>query len=166
MNKATVIRDLKRSLELTIPFFDSGLDVLRQSYAPGKWSLRQLLCHVADSECVFQVRCRHILSEPGIAVIPFDQDKWAKTLVYPQRDIMLMRRFLISTRESLIELVDLLPEAIFGRFGTHPEYPAYRAWDIVTKSSTHMMHHYGQMVAIRDGIPWPPSAPAPDPEEA
>ncbi len=165
MNKATVIRNLKRSLELIIPFFDSGPELLRRSYSPGKWTLRQLLCHVVDSELVFHARCRHVLSEPGVAVVPFDQDKWARTLMYPQRDIMLMRRLLVSNRESLIELLDLLPEAIFGRAGVHPEMPSYRAWDIVTKASTHMMHHYGQMVAIRDGREWTPSAEAP-PDDA
>jgi hypothetical protein len=65
-----------------------------------------------------------------------------------------MRRLFTAARESLIELVDLLPEAIFGREGRHPEHPSYRAWDVVTKASTHTMHHYGQLEAIRDGKEW------------
>jgi hypothetical protein len=94
-------------------------------------------------------------------VAPFDQDKWAKILVYGQRDLMLARRLLVSSRESMIELLDLLPEAIFGRAGTHPEHPAgYRAWDVVTYASTHMLHHFGQLSAIRDGKPWASATPA------
>jgi uncharacterized damage-inducible protein DinB len=162
MNKAAVIRDLKRSLELIIPFFDLGLEGLRRSYAPGKWSIRELLCHLVDSETVFLARCLHILSEPGVAVVPFDQDKWARTLPYGQRDLALARRLLVASRNSLIEVLDYLPEAIFGRSGTHPEHPQYRAWDIVTKASTHMLHHYGQLVAARDGTPWPPPAASGD----
>ena len=159
MNKASVLRDLDRSRELVVPFFDSGGELLRRSYGPGKWTLRQILAHLADSEVVFQSRVRFILSEPGCPVVPFDQDRWARTLLYDQRSVPLMRRLFITTRESLIELVDLLPEALFGREGKHPERPSFRAWDVVTGAATHTMHHYGQLVAIRDGIPWAPPAP-------
>ena len=156
-----MIRDLDRSKELTLPFFDAETDLLRRSYAPGKWTAREILGHLTDSELVFQARARFILSEPGCAIVPFDQDKWARTLAYPQRKISLMRRLYVANRESLIELVDLLPEAIFGREGKHPEHPSYRAWDVATKTSTHNMHHWGQLVAIRDGTAWtPPAAPA------
>jgi hypothetical protein len=160
MNKATVLRDLDRSRELVVPFFDSDAPLLRRSYGPGKWTLRQILAHLADSEVVSQTRTRFILSEPGVSIVPFDQDKWTRTLLYDQRSIPLMRRLFITTRESLIELVDLLPEALFGREGRHPEHPSCRAWDVVTRTATHTMHHYGQLVAIRDGVPWPPPSPS------
>lgn len=161
MNKATVLRDLDRSRELTMPFFDADPALLRRSYAPEKWTAREILSHLADSEIVFQARTRFILSEPGCAIPPFDQDKWAKTLMYDRRSVPLMRRLYVAARESMMELVDLLPEAIFAREGKHPEYPSYRAWDVVTRASTHNMHHWGQLVAIRDGTPWPPPSPSP-----
>jgi uncharacterized damage-inducible protein DinB len=165
MNKEAVIRDLRRTRELLIPFFDFPADRLRKSYAPGKWTMRHILCHLVDAEVVFGARCRHILSEPGVPIPPFDQDRWAKTLVVEQRDLMLQRRLFNSLRESLIELVDLLPEAIFGRAGTHPERPSYRAWDVVTYASTHILHHFGQLAAIRDGQTWTPSNRAPEAPE-
>lgn len=162
MNKPSVIRDLDRSKELVLPFFDAEPALLRRSYAPGKWSAQEILAHLTDCETVFQARVRFILAEPGVAVVPFDQQKWAKTLAYPQRRVPLMRRLFVASRESLIELVDLLPEAIFGREGRHPEHPSYRAWDVVTKASTHTMHHWGQLVAIRDDVSWAPSPPPPE----
>jgi hypothetical protein len=154
MNKAAVLRDLERSRELIHPFFDADPAGMRKTYAPGKWTQQEILAHLADSEVVWQARVRHILAEPGCAVVPFDQDRWALTLLYGQRSVPRMRRLFVACRENLIELVDLLPEAIFGREGKHPEHPSYRAWDIVTKAATHTMHHYGQLVAIRDGAPW------------
>jgi len=154
MNKATVLRDLRRSLDHILPFFDWDPAQLSRTYAAGKWTARQILAHLVDSELVFQARARFILSEPGCAITPFDQDRWARTLVYPQRSVPLMRRLFAATRDSLIELVDLLPEAIFGREGSHPQHPSYRAWDVVTKAATHTMHHYGQLEAIRDGKEW------------
>ena len=159
MNKATIISELKRALTLTIPFFEAEPAFLLKSYAPGKWNARQILSHLTDSEIVYQARTRHILSEPGCPIAAFDQDKWAKCLAYTQRDMLLMRRLYTTARESLIELVDFLPEQIFGRTGVHSEYGPIRAWDVVSKAATHNMHHYGQLVAIREGQPWlPPSA--------
>jgi hypothetical protein len=156
MNKVTIISELRRALDLTLPCFEWDAALLARSYGPGKWTARQILAHLTDCEIVFQERTRRILSEPGCAITPFDQDKWAKTLLYPQRSLPLMRRVYSSTRESLIELVDLLPEPIFGREGKHPEHPQYRAWDVVSRASTHNMHHYAQLMAIRDGAEWPP----------
>jgi uncharacterized damage-inducible protein DinB len=157
MNKVAVIQELRHALDLTLPCFDWDAALLARSYGAGKWNARQILAHLADCEVVYQARARTILSEPGAAVVPFDQDKWARTLAYPQRSVPLMRRLYTTNRESLIELVDLLPEPLFGREGKHPEHASYRAWDIVTKAATHNMHHYGQLVAIRDGTGW--SAP-------
>jgi hypothetical protein len=162
MNKATILSELKRSLTLTIPFFEAEPAFLLKSYAPGKWNVRQILAHLTDTEVVHHYRTRMILSEPGCQISAFNENKWAKTLAYAQRDMLLMRRTFTTSRESLMELVDLLPEQIFGRSGTHSELGEYRAWDVVSKAATHTMHHYGQLVAVREGTPWvPPGAPAP-----
>ena len=157
MNKATVISELKRALTLTIPFFEAEPAFLQKSYGPGKWTARQILSHLTDTEILFQYRTRMILSEPGCALAAMDQDKWAKTLIYTQRDMLLMRRLFTTARESMIELVDFLPEQIFGRSGTHSELGSIRAWDVVGKTATHNMHHYGQLVAIREGTSWAPA---------
>ncbi len=156
MNKAGVISELRRTLDLLLPCFDWEAAVMARTYAPGKWTARQILAHLADCELVFHARVRWIVAEPGCALPSFDPDKWAKTLAYPQRSLPLMRRLFASTRESTIEVVDLLPEAIFGRTGAHPGHPALRAWDVVTKAATHTLHHYGQLVAIREGTEWVP----------
>ena len=147
-------------MDLTLSFFDLDAAVLRRSYGEGKWNARQILGHLADCELLFHERVRMIVAQPGCRVEAMDSDRWARTLVYAERKLPLARRVYTSCRESLMELVDLLPEAIFGREGHHPEHPSYRAWDVVTKASTHNMHHYGQLVAIRDGIPWKPRAAA------
>ena len=102
------------------------------------------------------------LSQPGCALSSMDQDKWTKTLIPTQRDMLLMRRLFTTSRETMIELVDFLPEQIFGRTGTHSELGTIRAWDVVGKTATHNMHHYGQLVAIREGTPWAPAGASAD----
>jgi hypothetical protein len=54
----------------------AGLD---RSYAPGKWSARVILCHLADAEIAFAFRLRQALAEPDHVIQPFDQDAWART---------------------------------------------------------------------------------------
>src|SRR5271170_934519 len=49
-----------------------------QSPAPGKWSAREILCHLADCEIVFAFRLRQTLAEPHHVIQPFDQDIWAQ----------------------------------------------------------------------------------------
>jgi hypothetical protein len=157
MNKATVISELKRALTLTIPFFEAEPAFQVKSYAPGKWTARQILCHITDAELVYQVRTRFILCDPGCQILGFDQDKWVKILAFPQRDLLTMRRLFTTARESMIELVDYLPEQIFGRSGIHSESGEIRAWDVVGKAATHNMQHYGQLIAIREGKSWAPA---------
>src|SRR5437764_13987322 len=45
--------------------------------APGKWSVRDVLSHLADCEVVFAFRLRQALAEDEHVIQPFDQDKWA-----------------------------------------------------------------------------------------
>src|ERR1700683_3973281 len=46
--------------------------------APGKWSIREILCHLADCEMVFAFRIRQTLAQPDHLIQPFDQDEWAR----------------------------------------------------------------------------------------
>src|SRR5215831_10815172 len=46
--------------------------------APGKWNVREILCHLADCEVAFAFRLRQALAEPHHVIQPFDQEKWAR----------------------------------------------------------------------------------------
>src|SRR5439155_19147076 len=56
-----------------------GESRLSRSPAPGKWSPREILVHLADCELAFGFRYRQALAEENHVVQPFDQDKWAKS---------------------------------------------------------------------------------------
>jgi len=55
-----------------------GAQKIDQAPAPGKWSPREILCHLADCELMFAVRLRQTLAEPHHIIQPFEQDDWAK----------------------------------------------------------------------------------------
>jgi hypothetical protein len=50
---------------------------LERSPAPGKWSIRDILCHLADCEITFAFRLRQTAAEAHHRIQPFDQDAWA-----------------------------------------------------------------------------------------
>src|SRR5580700_6996728 len=54
-----------------------GRDGAEPALAPGKWSARQILCHLADTKLAFAFRLRQALAEPHHVIQPFDQEKWA-----------------------------------------------------------------------------------------
>ncbi|MEK7729496.1 MAG: DinB family protein [candidate division KSB1 bacterium] len=66
----------------------AGLDdaILRRPEKPGKWSIAQVLQHLADSELVFRYRMRLALAQPGAAILGIDQDLWASGLKYNEAD--------------------------------------------------------------------------------
>src|SRR6202140_3347501 len=59
---------------------------LRKRPAPGKWSVAEILAHLADSEMVRGWRMRQILGAPGAPIQAFDQDAWAISGHYEKRD--------------------------------------------------------------------------------
>src|SRR3954463_10896766 len=51
-------------------------DQFDRTYAPGKWTARQILTHLAHSEIALGYRARKGLTTPGYASQSFDQDRW------------------------------------------------------------------------------------------
>ena len=62
--------------------------------APGKWTIRQIVRHLADTEIVVGMRLRQIVAEDKPTLVPFDQDAWAAHVGYSQADAFdSLRRF-------------------------------------------------------------------------
>src|ERR1700675_4678043 len=58
---------------------------LRKRPAPGKWSVAEILAHLADGEIAVGWRMRATLGAPGTPVVAFDQDSWVTALHYEKR---------------------------------------------------------------------------------
>jgi hypothetical protein len=89
--------------------------------APGKWSIRQIVAHVADAELVGAHRLRQVIAEDNPTLIAFDQDAWTRNLDYarrtPQQSIESFRR----VRGENYELLKELPTTAWERTGNHSE---------------------------------------------
>ncbi len=63
-----------------------SLAKLRRRPAPEKWSVNEIVAHLADGEIVGAFRIRFILGSPGSPVVAYDQDKWVTSGHYDKRD--------------------------------------------------------------------------------
>lgn len=83
--RAALLRDYlvgaDRLVELAVGLPPESLD---HRPAPGRWTNREILCHLADAEVQAYVRCRVILAEPGATLPNYDQDAWATALDYAE----------------------------------------------------------------------------------
>ncbi|MCX6197933.1 MAG: DinB family protein [Bacteroidetes bacterium] len=77
--------------------------------APEKWSIHEILIHIADSEANSFVRCRRFTAEPGSGVYGYNENKWATHLDYHSQSIedsLELFKLLRKTSYDLIKTVD------------------------------------------------------------
>jgi hypothetical protein len=122
--------------------------------APGRWSIRQIARHLADTEIVVGMRMRQIVAEDKPLLVPFDQDAWAANLGYEQADAFDSLARFRSVREDTARLLESLPAEAFARVGVHPERGTKPLLEWVALFSGHVETHANQIRAIRDS--WTP----------
>jgi hypothetical protein len=118
--------------------------------APGKWSPRQMIAHVADAELVAAHRFRQMLAEDNPTLIAFDQDKWTANLDYskrkPKQSLETFRRI----RAENYDLLKDLPPAAFERKGNHTERGSITVLNLMEGMAQHAESHARQLQELRD----------------
>ena len=118
--------------------------------APGKWSIRQIIAHLADAEMVMAHRFRQVIAEKHPTLVAFDQDAWAQNLDYarrkPKQSLETFRRL----RAENYELLKELSESAFARTGNHTERGSITLLQIVEGASQHAESHARQLQEIRE----------------
>ena len=122
---------------------------LDYSPGPGKWSVRQILCHVADAEIVGAARFRRLIAEDDPALVAYDQDAWARNLDYGRRRIAQALETFRHMRAESHELLKNLPEEAFARQGTHSERGRVSLLDMLRVYACHAEQHAEQIRAVR-----------------
>jgi DinB superfamily len=125
-----------------------GLDAARlnQSPAPGKWSIRDILCHLADCEIAFAFRLRQALAEPNHIIQPFDQDKWAAP--YALFDAASALAVFSSLRDWNCKLIATVPAEAYAKPLTHPERGEMFFRTLVETMGGHDLNHVQQIESL------------------
>jgi hypothetical protein len=123
-----------------------GAEGAGRSFAPGKWSARQILCHLADCEIVFAFRLRQAMAEESHVIQPFDQDRWAAT--YDAFDTASALSVFSAVRNWNVRLINAMPAAALDRKLTHPERGEMTVQVVIETMAGHDLNHLGQIEKI------------------
>jgi hypothetical protein len=117
-----------------------------RTYAPGKWTARQILIHLAQTELALGNRARMALGTPGYVAQAFDQDRW------------MAQEARLGAREALDALSALgaMNRAFFASLTpadretpfSHPEYGALTIDWLIHQMAGHLLHHLKQLETI------------------
>lgn len=118
--------------------------------APGRWSIRQIIAHLADSEMVCAQRMRQIVAEEQPTLVAFDQEAWTRNLDYVRRKPKQSLESFRRVRGENYELLKELPEAAYARTGNHSQRGPITLRFQVELLAEHAESHARQMQAIRE----------------
>jgi hypothetical protein len=119
--------------------------------APGKWSVAEILAHLAESEMVGGYRMRMILSAGGTPIQAFDQDKWAKVGNYARRDPKQSLELFSALRRSNLLLLRSLKPRQWRMYGMHAERGKETVARVATMFAGHDINHTRQIEKILRG---------------
>ena len=117
--------------------------------APGKWTAREVVHHLADSELTSAIRLRLLIAIPRPSIAGYDQDEFARRLFY-DRPIEASLDAFKAARRSTAEILDRLTDADWGREGSHTEHGAYNVERWLEIYAAHAHQHATQIKVARD----------------
>jgi hypothetical protein len=119
---------------------------------PGKWSAREVVQHLADSEMNSAIRLRKLLTEDDPQIQGYDQEHYAKSLRYNERPIEPALDALRGARATSGQLLDAMSDADWSRAGTHSESGRYTAEDWLRIYADHAHNHAAQIQRLRKAV--------------
>jgi DinB superfamily len=117
---------------------------------PGKWTARELVHHLADSEMTAATRLRLLVAIDNPQILGYDQDQFARKLYY-DRPIAASLDAFKAARRSTVEILERMTDADWARAaGTHTEHGAFTAERWLELTAAHAHAHAAQILVARD----------------
>jgi uncharacterized damage-inducible protein DinB len=121
---------------------------LRKKPAPDKWSVAEILAHLADVEIVIGWRMRSVLGSPGTTIQAYDQESWVASGHYEKRDPSKSLELHRVLREANLALLKSLTPEQWKHFGQHSERGQESIERIVIMIAGHDINHIQQVERI------------------
>ncbi len=129
-----------------------SLPQLRQQEKSGKWSVNEVVQHLADSEMVTGYRIRLILASDTPEIQAYDQDAWAHALRYAEASLPSALSQIRVLRGRSLELLRALQPGGWERAGMHTERGRESVRQIATLQAAHDLVHLRQIARIKSVI--------------
>ena len=108
---------------------------------PGKWSTREVVCHVADFEPVYADRMKRVIAENEPTMFGGDPDVFAAELAYAERDIEDELKLIEITRRQMACILNMLQPADFQQIGIHSVDGRLTLARLLERITGHIPHH-------------------------
>ena len=121
---------------------------LEERPAPGRWSVAEIVAHLADAEIVLAWRWRQVLSTNGVAVQGYDQGAWADALGYATRDPKESLATFTTLRALNLKLLKSAPRGSCEHYGVHSERGPESITLMLKMAAGHDLNHIMQIERI------------------
>ncbi|MDH3743774.1 MAG: DinB family protein [Acidobacteriota bacterium] len=125
---------------------------LRKPEAHGKWSILEVIQHLADSELVWAYRLRVVLADADPVLTGYDQDRWAAKLRYNEVDPDAAIAQIRTIREMNLRLLGSLTPEEMKRTGKHSERGQESVEHMLRLYAGHDLVHLQQLSRIRNSV--------------
>jgi hypothetical protein len=115
---------------------------------PGKWTAREIVHHLADSEMTSAIRLRRLIAEDQPVITGYDQEEFARKLYY-DRPIGASLEAFKAARLTSAEILQRLTDAEWARAGTHSESGPYSVEKWLEIYAQHAHGHADQIRRAR-----------------
>lgn len=121
---------------------------LARKPAPGRWSVQEIIAHLADCEVVQGWRLRSILASNGTTLQPFDQNRWADVFQYEQTPIDEALDLFEASRRANVRLLRSVDPALLENFGMHQERGRESVAHLIRLNAGHDLNHLRQIEGL------------------
>jgi hypothetical protein len=119
---------------------------------PGKWSAREIVHHLGDSETTAALRLRKLLVEDKAVIEGYDQDQFAIKLRYNERDIEPALEAMKAARQTTSQLLRVMNEDEWKREGVHTESGHYSVEKWLQIYADHAHNHAAQIERLKEAL--------------
>jgi len=138
--------------ELERGLADVSSELARRPEAPGKWSMAEVVQHLADSDLVLGFRMRLVLAHDRPVLTGYDQEAWATRLRYREVDPARALRQFRVLREANLELLARMPDSDLDRVGQHTERGEESVRHMVRLYAAHDLVHRNQLQRVKAAV--------------
>lgn len=118
--------------------------------APDRWTIHEIILHIADSEANSYTRVRRLIAEPGESVMAYDEMKWAQALDYQAQSPDTALELFRWLRRASADLIRRQPEAAWAQTIYHPDNGWMTMDDWLDVYARHVPDHIAQMDEVHE----------------
>ncbi len=151
--KADLERYAKAPAKLELALEKLSESKLRWKPNPKKWSIREIVCHLADSDIVGVARMNLVVAsspEKPPILSGYNQDLLAERFLYNTQDDVEALQFFKYLRRRTTVLLKSLPDEAFEKYGIHDEAGKLTLGALVKRYADHAERHLKQIETLKE----------------